>query len=77
MRLRRLQCIELEVTEWIPMPYSFSAFRALGGELRLYCPQINRVVFVHEFDRSIITYVDGLCTLDQQVSPELLWRDLG
>ncbi|KAJ7599843.1 hypothetical protein C8J56DRAFT_1072468 [Mycena floridula] len=76
MKLPRLQCIELDVTHWTPQPISFGALRALGGELRLYCPNVTRVVFVRDFDRSVITYVEGVCTPDHGVSADLLWRDL-
>lgn len=76
MRLPRLQCLEVEVTDWQPPPTGMPALRALGGELRLYCPSVTMVVFVRDFDRTVITYVEGVCRLDTEASPELLWRDI-
>ncbi|KAF9063305.1 hypothetical protein BDP27DRAFT_1335296 [Rhodocollybia butyracea] len=48
MKLRRLCCVELEVSAWNPSPASIGpvAFRALGNELRLYCPSVTQVVFI-------------------------------
>ncbi|KAG7444065.1 uncharacterized protein BT62DRAFT_249998 [Guyanagaster necrorhizus] len=74
MRLPRLDCIEVEVSGWQPVPSTLAAFRALASELRLYCPTVVMVVFVHEFERTVITYVDGLYRIDEEVGPELLWR---
>ncbi|KIK69995.1 hypothetical protein GYMLUDRAFT_53118 [Collybiopsis luxurians FD-317 M1] len=46
--LRRLCAVELEISSWDPSPVTLGpvAFRALGNELRLYCPGIVKVVFV-------------------------------
>ena len=76
MRLRRLQCIEVEVSEWDPPLSSPSAFRALANELRLYCPNVTRVVFVDEFERTVVTAVGGICRMDPDVNFEFLWRDI-
>ncbi|KAF8997183.1 hypothetical protein BDQ17DRAFT_1363545 [Cyathus striatus] len=59
MRLPRIQCVEVEVSEW----------------LRLYSPTVNRVVFVHEFDRTVVTSFDGMCRIDNDVSTDILWRE--
>ncbi|KAK0244670.1 hypothetical protein EDD85DRAFT_207831 [Armillaria nabsnona] len=74
MRLPRLDCIEVEVSGWQPVPSTLAAFRALASELRLYCPTVVMVVFVHEFERTVISYMDGVYRIDEEVGPELLWR---
>lgn len=76
MRLPRVQCIEVEVSEWSPPPSSPPAFRALASEMRLYSPTVTRVVFVHEFDRTVITAFDGVCRLDEDINIDILWREI-
>ncbi|KAF9490575.1 hypothetical protein BDN71DRAFT_1454074 [Pleurotus eryngii] len=76
MRLPRVQCVEVEVTHWEPPPAALTAFRALTLELRLYCPTVTRVVFVYEFDRTVISVVDGLCVLDHDTSTDILWSEI-
>ncbi|KDR77586.1 hypothetical protein GALMADRAFT_138672 [Galerina marginata CBS 339.88] len=75
MRFPKIQSVEFEVSEWQPPPSSPLALRALGGELRLYNPSVLRMVFVHDFDRSVVTAVDGICRVDTEISTELLWRE--
>ncbi|KAF5374116.1 hypothetical protein D9615_008870 [Tricholomella constricta] len=75
MRLPRVQCVEVEVSEWVPAPDSPPAFRALAGEMRLYSPTAKRVVFVNDFDRTVVTAVDGVCRMDVDVSIDMLWRE--
>ncbi|KAF8895805.1 hypothetical protein CPB85DRAFT_1229786 [Mucidula mucida] len=75
MKFPRLQCIELEVSAWVPLPETFPAFRALSAELRIYCPHIVKVVFVHNFERTLIVYSNAVYRTDEDVSAELLWRD--
>ncbi|KAG7088991.1 hypothetical protein E1B28_012937 [Marasmius oreades] len=77
MRLPRIACVEFEVSDWDPSPLSVGlpAFKALANELRLYCPTITRVIFVHEFERTVISYVEGVGRMDCKCSPEILWRD--
>ncbi|TFK38937.1 hypothetical protein BDQ12DRAFT_722792 [Crucibulum laeve] len=75
MRLPQIRCIEVEVSEWIPAPSSPPAFRALASELRLYCPSITRIVFVNDFDRTVVSAVDGVCRIDADISPDILWRE--
>ncbi|KAG6822558.1 hypothetical protein H0H93_005313, partial [Arthromyces matolae] len=55
MQLPRLRCIEVEVSEWVPAPTSPAALRALASELRLYNPNVTRVVFVKDFERTVVT----------------------
>lgn len=74
MRLPDTQCIEVEVSEWDPPPSTPPAFRALANEVRLYCPSITCVVFVHDFDRTVVTAVDGICQLGGDA--ENLWREV-
>lgn len=74
MRLPDTQCIEVEVSEWDPSPSTPRAFRALANEVRLYCPSITCVVFVHDFDRTVVTAVDGICQLGGDA--ENLWREV-
>ncbi|KAG6829434.1 hypothetical protein H0H87_011418 [Tephrocybe sp. NHM501043] len=76
MRLPRVQCVEVDVSEWVPAPASPPAFRALVSEMRLYSPSITRVVFVNDFDRTVVTAVNGVCRIDSDVSTDILWRDV-
>lgn len=76
MRLPRIQCVEVEVSEWLPPPATTAALRALASEMRLYSPTVTRVVFVHEFDRTVITAFDGVCRLDTDINIDILWREI-
>jgi len=76
MRLPRLQCIELEVSDWDPVPNTTPALRALTYELRLYCPSVTRVIFVYDFDRVVMRAVGNTCFLDGDANSETLWRDV-
>ncbi|KAF8636239.1 hypothetical protein AX17_003724 [Amanita inopinata Kibby_2008] len=76
MRLPRIQCIEVEVSDWLPAPTSLPAFRALAGEIHLYNPTITRVIFVYEFDRTVITAVKGVFRLDTEVDTDDIWREV-
>ncbi|KAF7365931.1 hypothetical protein MVEN_00468300 [Mycena venus] len=77
MRLRLLRCIEVDVSAWKPPPSSSPAFRALAAELRLYCPDVDTVVFVHEFERTVVSTGDtGVLRIDEDASPELFWREI-
>ncbi|KAG6917162.1 hypothetical protein DXG01_003598 [Tephrocybe rancida] len=76
MRLPRIQCVEVEVSEWVPAPTSPPALRALASEMRLYTPTVTRVVFVHDFDRTVVTAINGVCRVDpEDVSADTLWRE--
>jgi len=76
MRLPRIQCVEVEVSEWLPPPTSPPAFRALASEMRLYNPSVTRVIFVHDFDRTVVTTVDGVCRMDNDIGTDFLWREI-
>ncbi|TFK22947.1 hypothetical protein FA15DRAFT_621788 [Coprinopsis marcescibilis] len=76
MRLPLLRCIELEVSDWDPVPSTPAAFRALTNELRIYCPLITMVVFVHEFERTAVRVSQGFCAVDADVYTEHLWREI-
>ncbi|KAL9710855.1 hypothetical protein Ac2012v2_005396 [Leucoagaricus gongylophorus] len=75
MRLPRIQCVEVEVSDWVPAPSSPPAFRALASEMRLYSPSVSRVVFVCNFDRTVMTAVGGVFRVDSGASCELLWKE--
>ncbi|KAG6853471.1 hypothetical protein C0991_004145 [Blastosporella zonata] len=70
------ECIEVEVSEWVPAPSSPAAFRALASEMRLYTPSVTRVVFVNDFDRTVVTAVNGICRVEPDISTDFLWRDV-
>ncbi|KAF8875312.1 hypothetical protein BD779DRAFT_1613443 [Infundibulicybe gibba] len=76
MRLPHVRCAEVEVSEWEPSPSSPPAFRALASEMRLYSPTVTRVVFVHEFERTTVSVVDGVCRIDTETSTDTLWREI-
>ncbi|KAG5642991.1 hypothetical protein DXG03_001807 [Asterophora parasitica] len=69
------ECVEVEVSEWVPAPDSPAAFRALASEMRLYNPFVSRVVFVNDFNRTVVTAVDGVCKVDTDVNMDFLWRE--
>ncbi|KAF8892778.1 hypothetical protein CPB84DRAFT_1816214 [Gymnopilus junonius] len=75
MRFPKIHSVEFEVSEWLPPPSSAPALRALAGELRLYNPSVQKVVFVHNFDRSVVTAVNGALRVDPEINTELLWRE--
>ncbi|KAJ7245883.1 hypothetical protein B0H12DRAFT_1235687 [Mycena haematopus] len=76
MRLPFLRCIEVEVSAWRPPPSSPPAFRALAAELRLYCPNVDTVVFVRDFERTVVsTGGTGILKIDDETTPELFWRE--
>ena len=76
MRLRKLHTIELEVSHWDPPP-SPQGMRALANELRLYCPTVMCVVFVEDFERTVIRVMNGFCAVDYDTNTDNLWRDEG
>ncbi|KAJ7779488.1 hypothetical protein DFH07DRAFT_910847 [Mycena maculata] len=77
MRLHLLRCIEVDVSAWNPSPSSSPALRALAAELRLYCPDVNTVIFVHEFERTVVnTNPAGVLQIDDEALPELFWREI-
>ena len=75
MRLRHLRAIELEVTDWDPAPQP-TGMRALASELRLYCPSVRFIVFVQDFERTVVRVQNGICNVDQFYNAESLWRDV-
>jgi hypothetical protein len=76
MRIPRLECLEVDVSEWVPSPTSVPvALRSLTSELRLYCPSVTRVIFVHEYQRFVVTVVDGICRYEGEIDTESIWRD--
>ncbi|KAI0345510.1 hypothetical protein BDW22DRAFT_1426198 [Trametopsis cervina] len=76
MRLPRLRCVELELTEWEPPPMTPAALRALTYELRIYCPSIDRVIYVYDFDRVVMKVEDNVCVLDSEAVADNLWREV-
>lgn len=76
MTFSRLQCVELEVSDWDPAPMSPAALRALTFELRIYCSSVTKVIFVYDFDRVVTRVTDNLCVLDAEAAVETLWREI-
>ena len=64
------------MSEWDPAPTTQAALRALTYELRIYCPTIRWVIFVYEFDRAVMKFVDGMGVLDPEASADTLWREM-
>ncbi|KAJ6557005.1 hypothetical protein DFH09DRAFT_987128 [Mycena vulgaris] len=75
-RLRRLLCVELDVSSWRPAPAAPSAMCALVKELRLYCPAVHTVIFVLDFERTVVSAVGGILSIDEEASPEGFWREI-
>ncbi|KAH6907509.1 hypothetical protein BKA70DRAFT_1189502 [Coprinopsis sp. MPI-PUGE-AT-0042] len=82
MRLPLLQCVEVEVSSWEPPPSSPAALRALASELRIYCPRLDTVVFVLDFDRTLVSKKRGTSSWlvvdddDDEYHAEDLWREV-
>lgn len=77
MRLGLLRCIEVDVSAWNPPPSSSPAFRALAAELRLYCHDVDTVIFVQEFERTVVnTTATRVLKIDDDAVPELIWREI-
>ncbi|KAJ6483275.1 hypothetical protein C8R45DRAFT_1054018 [Mycena sanguinolenta] len=77
MRLPHLRCIEVDVSAWSPPPSSSPALRALAAELRLYCRDVETIVFVQEFERTVVTAGGtGVLKIDDDANPELFWREM-
>lgn len=79
--LPRIECIEVEVTDWDPSPMSFSALRAITRELRLYCQTVKKVVFVYDFDRVVVTTSEegtGGYVLEEEDggATDVIWREV-
>lgn len=74
MRLPKLRTIELEVSDWDPTPAP-NALRALASEVRLYCPSVTCIVFVQEFERTVVRVIDGFCVVDYDASTDDFWRE--
>ncbi|THU80200.1 hypothetical protein K435DRAFT_768189 [Dendrothele bispora CBS 962.96] len=80
-RMHRLTTVELDVTSWEPPPIDAgpSAFRALANELRIYCRGIKKVIFVYEFERTIVKVIDGVMRVEigRETTPtDSLWREV-
>ncbi|KAJ3851010.1 hypothetical protein EV368DRAFT_44076 [Lentinula lateritia] len=92
MKLRNLCCVELEISAWDPSPTVVGpvAFRALGNELRLYCPGVAKIVFVSMNaggedigERTTVEWIpgEGVARVESEVmngmtGTEGLWRDV-
>jgi len=74
-RLRKLHAVELEVSDWEPPP-SPQAMRALASELRLYCTTVQCVVFVADFERTLVRVVNGFCRVVYDTNTDNLWREV-
>lgn len=60
---------------------SFPALRAITNELRLYCRTVNKVVFVYDFDRVVITASNdgtGGRILEEEHggAADVIWREV-
>ncbi|KAF8133302.1 hypothetical protein EV363DRAFT_1162424 [Boletus edulis] len=74
-RLSSLECVEVDVSEWDPPLQIPTGVRALASELRLYCPSLQRVIFVNDFERTVISVSHGTYTLDLDSNTETMWRE--
>ncbi|KAG8214851.1 hypothetical protein J3R82DRAFT_10015 [Butyriboletus roseoflavus] len=73
--LPSLECVEVDVSEWDPPPPMPAGLRALASELRLYCPSLRRVIFVNDFERTVIAASDDAYAPDYDTSAETIWRE--
>ncbi|KAG9308528.1 hypothetical protein JVU11DRAFT_11872 [Chiua virens] len=74
--LRSLGCVEVDVSEWDPPPPIPVGLRALASELRLYRPSLERVIFVSDFERTVIAVDQGTYALDYDSNVENIWREI-
>ncbi|KAA1472287.1 hypothetical protein DENSPDRAFT_777801 [Dentipellis sp. KUC8613] len=75
-RLPLLQHMELELSEWDPLPATPAALRAIANEIQLYCPSIQTVVFICDFEPFVMRKSNGVWNLDDETEAEALalWR---
>ncbi|KAI0823258.1 hypothetical protein BC628DRAFT_1421104 [Trametes gibbosa] len=76
MRLSQLRCIEVDVSDWDPSPTHAPALRALTHELRLYCPSVTSVIYVHDFERHFVQIEGHIATYDEDASTDGLWHEI-
>ncbi|TFY79664.1 hypothetical protein EWM64_g4350 [Hericium alpestre] len=76
-RLRHLQCVEFDLSEWDPAPTMPAALRALARELHLYCASIDTVVFIYEFEPFVVKASGGIWSLEDPMTaePANLWKE--
>ncbi|KIM36542.1 hypothetical protein M413DRAFT_288553 [Hebeloma cylindrosporum] len=74
--LSNIQSLELVVSQWEPPPSTPAALKALASEVRLYKPSVVQIIFVQDFERTVITAVDGICRVNSEVNMDTLWRDI-
>jgi hypothetical protein len=75
-RLRELRNVELDVSDWVPPPVSFSALRGLARELHLFVPSITLLVFVRDLEPTVLRVVDGQWRLTSEVVVDTIWRNV-
>lgn len=73
--LSSLECVEVDISEWEPSPRIPAGVRALVSELRLYCPSLQQVIFVNDFERTVIVASHGTYTIDCESNTENMWRE--
>jgi hypothetical protein len=73
-RLRELRSAELDVSDWEPPPVSFTALRGLARELHLFVPSIALIVFVRDFEPTVLRIVDGLWRMTDDTIIDTAWR---
>ncbi|EIW81540.1 hypothetical protein CONPUDRAFT_104945 [Coniophora puteana RWD-64-598 SS2] len=75
-RLAFLHTVEVDVTEWEPSPSVPAGVCALAGEMRLYCPSIQRVIFVNDFERTVVCVINGSPKVDYYSITDTTWREV-
>ena len=73
-RLRELRSVELDVSDWEPPPVSFTALRGLAREFHLFVPSIALLVFVRDFEPTVLRIVDGLWRMTDDGVVDTVWR---
>jgi hypothetical protein len=66
----------VDISEWEPSPRVPAGVRALASELRLYCPSLQQVIFVNDFERTVIVASRGTYIVDRDSNAENMWREL-
>ncbi|KAN0087869.1 hypothetical protein V8E55_006490 [Tylopilus felleus] len=74
-RLSSLGCVEVDISEWEPPPPIPAGVRALASELQLYCPSLQQVIFVNNFERTVVAASHGTYAVDYDSNTESIWKD--
>jgi hypothetical protein len=53
---------------------SFAALRGLAREFHLFVPSITLLVFVRDFEPTVLRFMDGIWRMTDDVIVDTVWR---